>query len=457
MALPTWFNSPIFGGGLILMLSGFILALARDIPKRLFIWLKSQVTIMVVVTNSDTCFNWLTLWLNEHPYTKKARRLAVSTQQRSRKDEDGTPVKIIFSPSPGNHFLSYKGKWIWLSRVRKDPVANNMASFMERPEEFTFTMFGRDQQVIRELINEAHEVMLAQQQKGASVFTHTWSYWTKLRCYEPRPFESVILPGNMAEEILEDIKEFLTSRQWYQERGIPYRRGYGFWGTPGSGKTSLIMGISDKLKLNIFVLSLGSKSLNDDSLPNLMLEIPPGSIVLMEDIDAVVSDREKDVKPPAITTHPSSTNDKRESSEVIEEKPKHVSLSCLLNCLDGVVAGNGNLVFMTTNYPERLDPALIRPGRVDVKKEFGYVVPEQAQKLFTRFYPTSPELMRKNLGFAVSCIKITMAQLQQIFLENKFNAAGSLQAVESLNSTHGKSNVFWEVETPKSLPYSEPI
>src|SRR5271156_2587568 len=174
MGLPSVLTNPLFGGGAILMLSGFVLALARNIPLQIWGWMKRRVTISVAITNADPCFDWLIFWLNEHPYTKKARRLVVSTQKGvTSKEEDiaydegygDSSVRIIFSPSPGNHFLSYKNKWIWLRRGRKDAVPSNGGNLFSlmRPEEFTFTMMGRNQQVIRELIQEAYALLLAQQ------------------------------------------------------------------------------------------------------------------------------------------------------------------------------------------------------------------------------------------------------------------------------------------------------
>lgn len=436
MSLPS-LSSPIFGGGLMLMISGFVLALARDIPMQVFEWIKRQVTISVLVNNSDPCFNWLTLWLNDHPYTKKARRLAVSTQGHDK--EEPSLIKTVFSPSPGNHLLVYKDKWMWLHRVRKEAPAgsqgiNDMLG-LAPPEEYMFTMFGRDQKVIRDLIQGAYELMLKQTEEGASVFIQGHYYWSKLNGYQPRPLASVILPGNEVEKILADINEFLTSREWYHERGIPYRRGYLFYGKPGSGKTSLIMGLSDELKLNIHVLNLGNRSVSDDSLPGLMRTVPPRSIVLMEDIDAVVPDREieeEEENEDVVESTPPSQPSTSASGKSAEKKAaQRVSLSCLLNCLDGVMASNGSMVFMTSNHPERLDPALTRPGRIDVRKEFGYVQDEQAQKLFQRFYPGAPIQLVARIGIAVKQITISMADLQQVFLEHKFDPHTACNVVES--------------------------
>lgn len=407
---PLWLNSPIFGGGIALMVSGFFLAMARNIPLKIFIWLKRQVTTTAVIANTDPCFYWLVAWLDSHPYTKKSPSLSVSTELRTGTGEN-LAHHYVFSPAPGNHFLAFRGKWIWLRRLRKDSVISNQSnSSLNFSEELVFTVMGRKQQFIRDIIAEAYLTIKNKQQMGASVYVNYEGGWSRLPSYEPRLFSSIVLAGTMAEDILTDIQEFLSSRDWYKVRGIPYRRGYMLTGPPGTGKTSLIMSISDELKMNMFFISLGSSTLNDDGLLNLMRTIPPGSIIIMEDVDAVsLNERDK-----AGTT----------------EKLKRVSLSCLLNVLDGILAGSGNLIFMTSNHPHQLDSALVRPGRIDVRREFGCLVPEQARRLFIKFYPDADSETLERIASVVRDRKITAAQLQQSMLEHKLDAPSAARAFE---------------------------
>lgn len=408
-------NNPLFGGGLLLMVTGGIMASFRKVPHTIWEWIKSQCMITVNVTNSDPVFEWLTLWLNQHPYSKKSRRLSASTEKPKNSweyDEDEGVLqeapKIIFSPSPGDHFLRYKKKFMWLNRERKEPTQGGSGSaFVLRPEEYWITVFGRNQQSIRDLLNDVVAAALASTEKKEAVFTSTGTWWSKIKNYIPRPMESVILPGNTSEDIIADIKEFIKKKEWYENKGIPYHRGYLFYGIPGSGKTSLIAALAHELHINLYTLNLGGKDINDDSLIKLMLDVPAGSMILFEDIDGVAPERGKDKK---------------------QEKDK-VSLTCLLNCLDGLLANTGILVFMTSNHPDRLDGALIRPGRVDVKKEFGYVEPDQIDKLFRRFYDAVTE---EQIARAVKAIgkKKTMAELQMVLLVNKDSAE---KAIEALN------------------------
>jgi chaperone BCS1 len=147
--------------------------------------------------------------------------------------------------------------------------------------------------------------------------------------------------------------------------GIPYRRGYLLHGPPGSGKTSFIQALAGNLSYNICLLNLSERGLTDDKLNHLLGITPERSIVLLEDIDSAFNKRVQ------------TSEDGYKSS---------VTFSGLLNALDGVASAEERIIFMTTNHFDRLDPALVRPGRVDVKELLDDAVPEQAERLFNRFY-----------------------------------------------------------------------
>ncbi len=93
----------------------------------------------------------------------------------------------------------------------------------------------------------------------------------------------------------------------------------------------------------------------------------------------------------------------------------HVTFSGLLNALDGVAASEERIVFMTTNHFERLDPALIRPGRVDVKQFIGLASRYQKKMLFERFYPDNPQLCKLFLD-KVDSFPLSPAQIQGHFV-----------------------------------------
>jgi chaperone BCS1 len=184
----------------------------------------------------------------------------------------------------------------------------------------------------------------------------------------PRSIETIILQPGQKERILSDLNWFSMAKDWYVERGIPYRRGYLFSGPPGTGKTSAVLAIASHLKRQVCVLNLGSVE-DDDSLFSAIADAPPEAIILIEDIDCAVS---------------AQGREKREGDE--DKARGGVTKAGLLNALDGITTPDGRIFIMTTNYPERLDAALIRPGRADVREEFEWLEPAEQKLMGTRFY-----------------------------------------------------------------------
>lgn len=174
--------------------------------------------------------------------------------------------------------------------------------------------------------------------------------------------------------VLQDAQEFMHSEKWYSERGLPYRRGYLFHGVPGAGKTSLVHAIAGELNLDIYVINLSKRNLDDSVLTELISDLPARSIALIEEIDAAFLrgvTRE--------STGSASGSESRDSSP-------GVTLSGLLASIDGIQASEGRLLFATTNNYHALDSALIRAGRLDVHVEFTYASQPQAEELFKRFF-----------------------------------------------------------------------
>ena len=179
-----------------------------------------------------------------------------------------------------------------------------------------------------------------------------------------RTVESVVLPKETKDTILEDLDEFLhdDTKAWYLKHGIPYKRCYLFFGVPGSGKTSLISVIANLHDRAVCYLSPTDEYMSDDALRHAVQNLPEKSVVIMEDIDALFS------------------------SERQTKTRNTLSFSGLLNALDGVGSGLGQVFILSTNYRDRLDKALIRNGRVDLHVKFDWLKKAQAAEMFKIFY-----------------------------------------------------------------------
>lgn len=410
----------LFAGGIALMFVGAITALCRRVPEDLWQWLKRQCTVTLDVMNSDPAFDWITDWLNESAYAKRARKISLSTARGDSSDDE----QIRLTPAPGNHFFLHRfsdgrRRFVWLHRQRDEGGAGageQLAALLKR-ETYNIRVFGRTQARTRELVEEARKVSRSLARSKARLFVSTYGYWCEVGALPVRPLESVILPAGVAESIVSDVREFIASKELYRQRGIPYRRGYLLEGVPGAGKSSIIGALAHGENLNLYVLGVGSPGMSDEALAFLMATVRDNSIILFEDIDACLRGRE--LSADAGANQPAAMQ-------------KGITFSGLLNALDGVAAREDCMIFMTTNHVEKLDPALIRPGRVDVRVHFDSATRDQFARLFSRFYPGHEPGLSAAFAYALEGKGRSMAEAQQLLLTCKTDPALAVERAREL-------------------------
>jgi chaperone BCS1 len=424
-------NNQFITGGALLAVCGWMIVYLRAVPGQVFKFFKRRVTVTLDIEDRDEAFKWVSLWLSKHQ-TKK-RDVSVVTRHKNKlhgdnDEEDFTPGKardnrpnIFLTPAPGTHFLWFKGRPMIVYRKRNEGggkgggggLLGDIGNLM-RVEGYTITFFSRNQELPRLLLEEARDVALPRDDKiDVRVAQTRWyGHWELADRIRPRSIESVILAGDEHLKVLDDIREFLSSYQWYASLGIPYRRGYLLYGDPGNGKTSLVAAVASALKMNIYVLSLQAPGMNDSMLVELLTSVSSNSIILMEDVDCAFEKRKKK-----------------------EETSDKLTFSGLLNALDGVGGKDGRIIFMTTNHKEKLDAALIRPGRIDYQIEIRNAVQTQVRKLFERFYQGfkyDADLLERFVA-TIPDHKYSMAKLQGHLMNYKDNPWGPLAYREELD------------------------
>ena len=397
-------------GGLLVMVFGAMVAYARLLPNQIFTWVWNRVFITLEITSEDRAFEWFQVWLAEHPVNHRARSFGLSTRSKSQRggfavgeEDDEDAPKAVIAPIDGTLRLRFEGRSFWLSSSREKMKKDGsvMTGLFETLEVRTL---WTNREALKRLVVAAYQSTVPEGEKRIEIMTPRWNDWHVLSRVMPRDPASLVYARDLHGEVVRDAKGFLESERWYMDMGIPWRRGYLLYGPPGNGKSSLVTAIAGSLGRNVCVLNLSSSQLNDEAMTNLLGDAPEGSIILLEDIDAVFSGRER-----------SQGNDSK------------LSFNGVLNALDGVTAQQGRMVFMTTNHLERLDPALIRPGRADVHVFVGNASRDQVRRMLERFYPSMDADLAHSLGQRVPDGVLSMAKVQEFLVRHRDDASGALE------------------------------
>ncbi|KAI0738475.1 P-loop containing nucleoside triphosphate hydrolase protein [Daedaleopsis nitida] len=407
----------------------------------------------------EDCTVWLLYWLSQQKVFHSARNVEVTSAyydfDHTKHDDLGEhqwdeSAHVSLYPSLERTYSTwYKGRYILVNRERL-----NEGGYRRPREILHLRMLTRDTQLLRDLIIEARTMYKLASEHLVSVYVaESAESWIQVATQEKRPCSSVILDPGVMELVLDDARDFLKSKKWYADRGIPHRRGYLLYGAPGAGKTSMIHSIAGELDLNVYILSLTVASLDDNSLKALISRLPVSCIVLIEDIDAAFTHgMKRDIADPeAQARAPTHHNGDRPQGEKGTGKDDGgmlfhgVTLSGLLNALDGIAAQEGRILFATTNDYSALDPALLRPGRLDLHIEFQLASRYQATELFKRFYTVTSEEPSADEAEDEKDADEKAGKLER---DSGYSSRAQSPVSSALSSSDGSS----KAPTPPSLP-----
>jgi len=218
-------------------------------------------------------------------------------------------------------------------------------------------------------------------------------YWENDGTRKGRPINSIVMDNGVPERLEADLNRFLRTetRQFYYKHGIPYRRSYLFYGPPGSGKSSMIKALATRHKRSVSILTLAHPQMTDQTLADAVRSLNRDTILVLEDVDCLFA----------------ATAVSKEERTM--EGGVQLTFSGVLNVLDGLSASwSATLTIMTTNHYEKLNPALIRAGRVDRKFNFPKPSRSQIEKFFLSFYPDASKALTS--AFADKVESFSMAQ-----------------------------------------------
>lgn len=447
-------SNPFFTAGFGLAGLGALAAFGQRGLRRAAGLLRQRLLVDVEISIKDESYPWFLYWMTQHEQrqlttqisqnagsmaekvplvervlrrlTPRMRHLAVET---SKIELPNGAINTHFAliPGPGQHFIRYNGAFIHVNRQR-EANRTEMLSTGSRPfETTTLTTLYSHRFVFESIFREAHELAMKAVEGKTVIYNARGVTWERFgHPRTKRPLESVILEKGVKERIVADIQDFIGSAKWYADRGVPYRRGYLLYGPPGTGKSSFIQALAGHLDYGIAIINLSERGLTDDRLNHLLTIIPQRTLVLLEDVDAAY-------------------NNRRQKVESDGYAGANVTFSGLLNALDGVASAEERILFLTTNHIDRLDEALVRPGRVDMTVRLGNATTYQISALWDRFYADASESedvskSRKEMFMnrLVECgvladleertvSSTSTAALQGLFLYNKADAEGAIE------------------------------
>ena len=237
-------NNPYFGAGFGLVGVGAGLTLLRKGSQIGMVWFRRNWMITLEVPSRDKSYQWLLHWVCKH--SKTQQHLSVDTTFLQ--NETGKiSTQFDFVPSPGTHFMWYQGYFIRVERTREKQMMDLTHGIPF--ESVTLTTMGRQKSIFYDLLAEARNIALLDQEGKTIMYTAMGVEWRQFGYpRKRRPISSVVLDQGISDRIVTDVREFINNPKWYSDRGIPYRRGYLLYGPPGCGKSSFITALAGIIK-----------------------------------------------------------------------------------------------------------------------------------------------------------------------------------------------------------------
>lgn len=378
--------------------------LLRSVPLWFYAHIKRNLTLDFSTEINDDIYTSVLQYCDRFRINMFSRNYSLRTRRDRDDYEDETSISIgknlNLSIGYGTSVMWYKSRLVVINRVRNDGAA-----ISENKEHCNFTFFTRKREIMADFLRESYDFHT--KKDGVQISKSHNTFWSEIGRVNRRPMESIFIDKTIKNELIQKVQWFLENEEWYVSRGINYKLGIILSGPPGSGKSSVVRALASHFGFDINYLELNAVT----DLSRLMMNAT-GKLVVIEDIDCAKFTHQRrgetvndDDDEPSFTPRPNTfaelTQGPAKSVEDINKTSvfdSSAQLSQLLNVFDGALTPHKTIFIATTNHFERLDSALIRPGRIDLHVEIASMQRETFVEMIAYLYQAKPEDVEANLS-----------------------------------------------------------
>ncbi|ONK81350.1 uncharacterized protein A4U43_C01F28120 [Asparagus officinalis] len=339
---------------------------------------------------------------------KSTRRIRINKQEE---DSDNFEVKIDHGQEIVDLFEGIKFRWRFSSKNSKPSIQTyNHRHMKPNTMETKFLELKFNKKHKDTALKSYMPFVLSQAKtikagiKTLKLYTNDQYSWESVNFHHPSTFETMALDVELKKEVMQDLARFVKRKEYYKRVGKAWKRGYLLYGPPGTGKSSLVAAMANFLRFDIYDLELTELKSNSE-LRSLLAKVANRSILLVEDIDCSVNFESRENK----------KQSQNQEESVTESDDGKVTLSGLLNFVDGLWSscGGERIIVFTTNYKDKLDPALLRPGRMDMHIHMSYCTPTGFRVLVSNYHALDDHQLFGEIEGLIKEVDITPAEVAE--------------------------------------------
>lgn len=421
--------NPVIAGLVSLWSIGVITFLLKGVPTAIYKFTVRQCTTTLSMNNTQIgsnaqVFTRLITYLNTSSWAKYSRTLMIdgidTVWDGYRYVGGGASLGI----GEGTHFFIKNYRPFWVSREKIENKAATSSIFYE----IKITMLGRNRDVLKNLYEEFNPEPVE-----TELTVHTFNSngeWSRLTSTQKRRLDTVIIANSVKEDLITKIEWFKANKQWYMDRGLPYKLTIVLHGPSGTGKTSLIKALGSHFNYGLGILDLNT--LGKDNLQKAFVSFPKNTFILCEDFDSCsvlkkrkgIEDVRKIADVKKTTSESEDFTGRNVLTDPIDLTLSTLTLSSMLNIFDGAVSLDDSIIFLTTNVIDQIDPAFLRPGRVDYLIKVDYLEHDDIVKYVKLMFPNASIPQDICFQSIPGCI------VQDKYFENKDDSVAFIESLQ---------------------------